>query len=137
MKQSLPGIIAIAYLECDKLSYNIEERSLAGLRVGVYEPTTKVCFSGMPTCITESEYDKHSQSERTTLTFQTVDDIPVRRNLAFIVTDVQEQSYIIGHAEDPFPTIKRSRNLGTPAEEKAVYTYEVTMIGRKSIIEMD
>ncbi len=136
MKQSLPGIIAIAYLECSKLSFNIEERKLAGLNVGIYEPLTKVCFAGMPTCVTESTHDKHSQSERTTLTFQSVDDIPIRHNLAFVVTDVQGQNYVIGHAEDPFPSIKRNKNLGTPKDEKAAYTYEVVMIGRKTLIEV-
>ncbi len=133
-RNSLPGIIAIAYIDCGNLSYNIEERFLAGLRVSVYGNMTQVSFSGMPTCVNESTYDKHSQSEKTTLTFQSVENLPIRQNLAFVITDVQEQSYLIGHAEDPYPTIKRERNLGTPTDEKAVYTYEVVLIGRKTLI---
>ncbi len=136
-RNSLPGIIAIAYLECKNLPNFIEERTLAGLQVGIYESLTLVSFAGMPTCVTESSYDRHAQSEKTTLTFQSVEELPIRRNLAFVVTDVQERNYLIGHAEDPFPTIKRNRNLGTPADEKAVYTYEVVLIGRKTLIEVE
>ena len=32
------------------------------------------------------------------------------------------------------PTIKRTGSLGTPDEEKAGYSYEVTLIGRKTLI---
>ncbi len=135
MKQSLPGIIAISYIECKNLPADMELRTLSGLSVGIYEPVAEVAFIGTPTCITESAYDMKSQSERTTLTFQTTVDLPIRRNLAFVITDVQENNYVIGHAEDPFPTIKRNRNLGTPADNKAVYTYEVVLIGRKTLIE--
>ena len=37
---------------------------------------------------------------------------------------------------DPFPTIKRTGSLGTPDEEKAGYTYEVTLIGRKTLMDV-
>ena len=93
-------------------------------------------FSGNPTCITESEHDNHAQTEKTVLTFQSVDELPINRQLAFVVSDVCGRHYIIGHFEDPFPTIKRTQNLGTPGDEKAGYTYEVTLIGRKTLIQV-
>lgn len=134
MKQSLPGIAAIRYLECSKLPSNIELKSIAGVPIGIYDTMTSVCFTGHPTCITESEYDRHAQSEKTVLTFQTVDELPVRHQLAFVVGDVRGRLYLIGHYEAPYPTIKRKGQLGTPAEEKAGYTFEVTLIGRKTLI---
>ena len=136
MKQSLPGIIAIYYLECSALSKNIEMKSLAGVPVAIYESMTSVCFSGNPTCITESEYDSHTESERTTLTFVSTSKIPVRHHLAFVVQDVNVHNYLIGHLEAPYPTIKRTGSLGTPTEEKAGYTYEVVLIGRKTMIKV-
>ena len=45
----------------------------------------------VPTCITESEYDSHAQSERTTLIFLSIDELPVRHRLAFVVQDVNGQ----------------------------------------------
>ena len=136
-KQSLPGIIAISDLECSALPKNIEMKSLAGIPVAIYESMTSVCFSGNPTCITESEYDNHAQSEKTTLSLQSVTVLPIRRQLSFIVTDVQGQSFIIGHHEAPFPTIKSTGSLGTPSEEKSGYTYEVTLIGRKTLVPVE
>lgn len=136
MKQSLPGITAIRYLECSKLPSNLEMKSLVGVPIGIYDIMTSVCFTGHPTCITESEYDQHAQSEKTVLTFQTTDELPVRRQLAFVVSDIQGRLYLIGHNEAPYPTVKRTGQLGTPAEEKAGYTYEVTLIGRKTLIKL-
>lgn len=137
MKQSFPGIIAISYLECSELPKNIEMKSLTGIPVAIYESMTSVCFSGNPSCITESEYDNHAQSERTTFTFVSIDELPIRHRLAFVVHDVNGHIYLIGHREAPYPTIKRTGSLGTPTEEKAGYTYEVTLIGRKTLIEVN
>lgn len=132
-RSSLPGIIAIRYIPCTSLSLNIEIKALTGLPIGIYDIMTEVCFSGTPTCITESEYDNHAQSEKTTLTFQSVDELPIRRPLAFVITDAQGNHFITGHAEAPFPTVKATRSHGTPADEKAGFTYEVKMIGRKTL----
>ena len=137
MKQSLPGIVAISYIECSELPKNIEMRSLAGIPVAIYGNLTGVCFSGNPTCITESEYDSHAQSERTTLTFVSTCELPVRRRLAFVVQDVNGRNYLIGHLEAPHPTIRCTGSLGTPSEEKAGYTYEVTLIGRKALVPIE
>lgn len=137
MKQSLPGIAAIQYLYCSALPLNLELKSMAGVPVGIYQQLTDVCFTGNPTCITESEYDNHAQSEKTTLTFSSTDELPVNKRLAFVVADINGHKFIIGHFEDPFPTIKRTRSLGTPDEEKAGYTYEVKLIGRKTLIEVN
>ena len=87
-------------------------------------------------CITESEYDNHAQTEKTVLTFQSVQELPIRRELAFVMTDAQGDSYVIGHAEAPFPTVKVTRSHGTPAEEKAGFTYEVKLIGRKTLAKV-
>ena len=106
--------------------------SFGGHTFGFYDTLTEVCFTGTPTCATESDYDNHSRTEKTVLTFHSVEVLPIRRQLAFIVTDAQGNSYVIGHAEDPFPTVKVTHSHGTPAEEKAGFTYEVKLIGRKT-----
>ena len=135
-QSSIPGITAIRYIPCSFLSSNIELKAIAGLPLGIFGILTEVCFSGTPTCITESEYDNHTQSEKTTLTFHSLDDLPIRNQIAFVVTDTHEQNFLIGHAEAPFPTIMAKRNFGTPAEEKAGFAYEVTLIGRKTLVKV-
>ncbi len=134
MVQSLPGIVAISYVECNNLPPQVELKCLAGMPVYLYANREEVAFTGTPTCVTESDYDNNSQSEVTTLTFDSTEDLPVRSKLAFIVTDVQLQRWLIGHYEPPYPTIKRNHHLGTPADNKAGYTYEVKLIGRKTVI---
>ena len=137
MKQSsLPGITAIKYIPCVSLPLNIELKALVGHPFGIYDTLTEVCFTGTTTCITESEYDNHAQTEKTVLTFQSVQELPIRRQLAFVVTDAQGDSYVIGHAEAPFPTVKVTHSHGTPAEEKAGFTYEVKLIGRKTLAKV-
>jgi hypothetical protein len=111
---------------------NIEMKALVGILSGIYDMIKEVCFTGTPTCVAESDYDNHSRTEKTVLTFHSVEVLPIRRQLAFIVTDAQGDSYVIGHAEDPFPTVKVTHSHGTPAEEKAGFTYEVKLIGRKT-----
>lgn len=135
-KSSLPGITAIRYIPCVSLPLNIELKALVGQPIGIYDTMTEVCFTGTPTCITESEYDNHAQTEKTILTFHSVQEVPIRRQLAFVITEAQDNSFVIGHAEAPFPTVKVTHSHGTPAEEKAGYTYEVKLIGRKTLIKL-
>ena len=136
MKQSLPGIVRIAYLGCVNVPSNIEMRALVGIPSGVYDLIHEVCFSGTPLCVTENEYDRHAQVEKTKLTFSSTDEIPIRQQLAFIVLDTNGQWWLIGHQEDPYPVIKRTHQTGEPDGEKAGNVYEVTFIGRKTLISV-
>ena len=115
---------------------NIELKALVGHPFGFYDTLTEVCFTGTPTCVTESDYDNHSRTEKIVLTFHSVEVLPIRRQLAFIVTDAQGDSYVIGHAEDPFPTVKVTHSHGIPADEKAGFTYEVVLIGLKTLAKV-
>ena len=136
MKQSLPGIVRIAYLRCENVPSNIELKSLVGIPAVIYDTTTEVAFSGTPTCVIENEYDNHSQVEKTKLTFSSTDEIPIRQQLAFLILDTNGQWWLIGHREDPFPVIKCTHQTGEPDGEKAGNVYEVTLIGRKSLISV-
>ena len=134
MKQSLPGIVRIAYLGCVNVPSNIELRALVGIPSAVYDLIHEVCFSGTPLCVTENEYDLHAQVEKTKLTFSSTDEIPIRQQLAFLVLDTNGQWWLIGHQEDPYPVIKCTHQTGEPDGEKAGNVYEVTLIGRKTLI---
>ena len=134
MKTSLPGISNIAVIGCEYLPEQVEMKALVGITTGVYESVTEICLSGAATCICESEYDNHAQVEKATLTFFSTDDLPVRRVLAFLILDANGQWWLLGHREAPYPTVRRSQHTGTPADERAIYTYEVSMIGRKALI---
>lgn len=102
MRQSLPGIKFIGYLPCSLLPPNILQKALAGVPVAIYSPPTPVEHYGNAECIAEQEYDHGSYLEKTTLTFTTTDEIPCNGPIAFVVTDVNNQSYVIGRRETPF-----------------------------------
>ena len=134
MKQSLPGITAIDYIECSSLPDNLEMKAMVGIPIGIFVSMTEVPFSGMPTCVTDSDYDSHAQVERSVLTFQSTEDLPIRGCLAFIIRDANGKHWLMGHKEAPYPVIKRTQHLGVPESEKAGYIYEVTLIGRKALV---
>lgn len=137
MKQSLPGINAIGCLPCEVLPSHIEEREMCGIPVQVNQYAAAVAFVGTPTCITESEYDNNGRSERTVLTFMTTEKVETRRRRAYAVRQNNGNAYLIGHLEQPFPTVKVTRHSGTPDSDRAVYTVEVSLIGRRTLVPSD
>ena len=110
-KQSLPGIKAIAFLPCKLLSPNIVEKFLAGVPIGVFSTSTPIAHYGNASCEAESEYTGGTYYESTTLQFTTTDDIRQSQQLAFVVTDVNNHTYVIGCKEAPYPVVDITTNI--------------------------
>ena len=134
MKQSLPGIIRVAYVNAHLLPPDITLRALSGAPVGIYTTVQDLCLDGEAVCETEEQFDNNSLVEKAKLTFSTHDNLPVEGQLAFVVTTVNMESYIIGAKEQPYPTVKISRSTGTPSGDPSVRKYEVTFSARKSLV---
>ena len=132
--QSLPGIRFVGYVSAESLQREIMYKHLAGIPVGIFTDVTPIAFFGVPTCEAVSTYNNNGRIEQTTLRFQTLDVVPLNRHIAFIVTDCNNQSYVIGQHEKPRPIIKASGHTGTPGGDPAVRTYEVTLYAQKSLI---
>ncbi len=132
--QSLPGILKVSYVDCSLLPANITYRSLAGVPVGVYTTVNEVCKIGEASCETEQQFDNNSQVEKATLTFYTLDELPTHRHLAFVIHTVNQESYIIGTKELPYPTVKISRSTGSPDGDPSVRKYEVSFTAKKSLV---
>lgn len=131
MRQSLPGIKFIGYLSCSLLPPNILQKSLAGVPVAIYSPPTPIEHYGNAECVAEQEYDHASYLEKTTLTFTTTDEIPNSKPVAFVVTDVNGRSYVIGHQENPCPVVEISRKKGV---EESICELNVSFSAQKSLI---
>ena len=110
-KQSLPGIKAIAFLPCKLLSPNIVEKFLAGVPIGVFSTSTPIEHYGNASCEAESEYKGGTYYESTTLQFTTTDEIRQSQQLAFVVTDVNNHTYVIGCKEAPYPVVDITTNI--------------------------
>ena len=132
--QSLPGIEFIGYVPAENLQREIMYKHLAGLPVGIFTSITPIAFVGVPTCEAVSTYNNNGRVEQTTLRFKTLDVVPTNRHIAFVITDCNGQSYVIGQHEKPRPIIKTTGATGTPNGDPAVCSVEVTLYAQKSLI---
>ena len=131
---SLPGIKNIGYVPSERLQRQIMLKHLAGLPVGLYTDVTPIEFCGVPICNSISSYNNNGRIEQTTLKFNTKKTIPTSSHIAFVITDCNEQSYIIGQREKPRPIVKITQQTGTPNGDPAVMEVEVTLYAQKSLI---
>lgn len=132
MKQSLPGIKAISYVECSKLTPNIQAKFMAGIPIAVYSPTTHIIIYGDASCETDTSYDNNIHVEKTEVKFRTTDVLPLDVNIAFVIEDV-EKKYIVGTAEAPYPVVECTHEI---SEDRKIREYKVKYVGRKALIEM-
>lgn len=135
-ESSLPGITAIAYLPCKLLQRHCDLKYLASVPVQVFANPTPINFKGMATCEMVSQYDNNGRIEKATLRFNTLTAIPTQVSIAFIVTDANKRSYLIGLNEPPFPVIKITKTTGAPDGDPSVLTHEITFTAQKALIPL-
>ena len=131
MRQSLPGIKSIGYLPCANLSPLIMQKHIVGIPVGVFSAITPIEHYGNASCEAESEYDHGRKLQKTKLKFSTTDEIPIDKHLAFVVTDAEGKSWLIGLREPPYPIAEYTRLID---REKRLSEVEVSFTARKSLI---
>lgn len=131
MNQSLPDIVAIYRVPCADLIPNITEKYRAQLPVGIFPSPTPIVLCGKSSCEAEQEYVDGGYSEKTVLQFTTTEDISQYPPLAFVVTDANEQSYIIGTKEAPYPMVEITKSID---KEVNVNTVKVTFTRPKSLV---
>ena len=134
IKQSLPGIKNLGYVLSERLQRQITSKSLVNLPVGVFTDITPINFVGNPACETQSDYDNNGRLEKSTLRFLTNDNIPIYKNIAFVMTDVNGQSWLLGTREKPRPIIRVTKNTGVPEGDPSAYSFEVTLYAHKALV---
>lgn len=132
--QRLPGIKTLGYVQGKYLQRQMMQKSLAGLPVAIMTDITPINFVGDPTCEAASDYDNGGRIEKTTLKFITNDMILQYPDIAFVVTDTNGKSFVIGAREKPHPIIKMTISTGEPDGAPAVFSYEVTLYAQRSMI---
>lgn len=132
----LPGITRIAYLPCERLPMDITLRTMSGIPVAIATDATHIKKIGNAVCETEQQFDFNSQIEKVTLSFSTNDEIPSCMDIAFIITDVKGNSFVIGTRERPFPVIKRTDTTASPGCSPSVNSYEVTFSSKKALVKV-
>ena len=92
---------------------------------------TEVEQYGTGSCEAENELDDGTYYEKTILQFSTAEEITNTTPLAFVIMDAQENYYLIGAREAPYPIIEIAKSVST---ESNMNNVKVTFQRRKSLI---
>lgn len=130
---SIPGIRQISYVPTSYLSHDVTYRAESGVPVLMTAQPTVISLKGEAVCEVERKFDNNSQQETAKLTFYTLDELPPHRHIAFVITDMQGNSFVIGAREAPFPIVKVAYTTGKPDGDASVRKYEVSFTARKAL----
>ena len=97
----------------------------------VFSTSTPIEHYGNASCEAESEYTGGTYYESTTLQFTTTDEIQQSQQLAFVVTDVNNHTYVIGCKEAPYPVVDITTKVD---DETNISEVKVTFQRQKSLI---
>ena len=91
---------------------DIALRGIAMMPVPVLTEIHNVPFFDEPTCECVTENDGGNRTDTAKLKFASEDLLPLKEHLAFVVTAIDGNSYIIGARETPFPVVKLTVAVG-------------------------
>ncbi|MBQ8712962.1 MAG: hypothetical protein IJ551_09145 [Prevotella sp.] len=134
--QSLPGLLNVWYLATSNLPADVIYRAVAGIPFQIPVQPISINLKGEAVCEVEESYDNNCQMEKAKLTFITLDEVPTRQNLAFVIRTADGDMFTIGAKERPYPTVKVTRSTGSPDGDAAARKYEVSFTGRKALAPM-
>ena len=130
---SLPGITHVWYIQRDYLPDDVVYRAVAGIPITLSEQPISITMKGEAFCEVEQSFDNNSSIEKAKLTFYTLDDVPTDQHPAFVIRTVNDEYYIIGAKERPYPTVKITRSTGQPDGDPSVRKYEVSFTAKKAL----
>ena len=130
---SLPGIQQVWYILSDHLPDDVVYRSVAGIPIYLREQPISITMKGEAVCEVERSYDNNSYIEKAKLTFLTLDDVPTDLHPAFIIKTVNDELYLLGAKERPYPTVKITSSTGQPDGDTSVRKYEVSFTAKKAL----
>ena len=130
---SLPGITKVWYIMRDDLPDDIVYRSVAGIPVNLDVVPTDITLKGQAVCEVEQTFDNNSYIEKVKLTFLTLDDVQTAQHPAFLIKTVNDDIYIIGSKERPYPTVKITSSTGQPDGDTSVRKFEVSFTAKKAL----
>ena len=123
---SLPGIKALSYVNALELPSDLGLVGISGLPLTLMVQSVDIPFTGEATCTGTRSNANGAGNETVELTFQSLLALPEHMPLAFIVTDANNRSYLIGCREQPWPYIESSQGFGMPDGESSTITHTIT-----------
>ena len=132
---NLPGIKKIFSIETASLPLQIEAKSLVGIPITISAALTELQFFVEPNCTVKQENEQNMQVEEASLEFATIDKLNTDSPLAFLVQDVNNNYYLIGTQEPPFPIIIQERESSTPSSGSTCWNIKVTHLAQRALIK--
>ena len=132
--QSLPGIQKVWYIPCADLPDDVVYRSVAGIPISLLKiSTVSINLKGEAVCEVEKSYDNNSYIEKAKLQFLTLDDVPTDQHPTFVIKTANNELYLLGAKERPYPTVKITSSTGQPDGDASVRKYEVSFTAKKAL----
>ena len=130
---SLPGIQKVWYIPCNRLPDDVVYRAVAGIPISLQETPTIITLNGEAVCEVEQSFDNNSYIEKAKLQFLTLDDVPADQHPTFVIKTANNELYLLGAKERPYPTVKITSSTGQPDGDASVVKYEVSFTARKAL----
>ncbi len=135
--QILPGIKAIGWLDCRHLPRRVDLLGICVMPLPILTDIHPIAFFGEPDCRCQRKKSTAGYEDNATLKFLSTDDLPHDIPLGFVVTDVNEQTFLIGSREAPLPIVEREQRMGAPSTDAAGIQYEVKHVALRTLIPCD
>ncbi len=130
----MPGVIAVKWMHADELSPNIREKYLAGLSVAIGAVGNMLTLVDTGSTEGLRSEDNNGLVGKATLEFKTLDDVPTDEDIVWAAQDADENWWLIGARERPYPIVEVSQSTGTPGGDPAVATVKVTHTAKIALI---
>ena len=131
---SLPGIKRLSYINATELPNDLAAHAISCAPIWLTQTMVDIPFTGEASCVGTRTNEHGAPNESVELTFQSLLALPDDVPLAFVVTDANNRSFLIGVREQPWPYIESSRGFGLPDGESSTTTYTITHKAPKALI---
>lgn len=131
-----PGIKYIGWLYADKLKANVALDGIVGQPVPILTDIHQIYFCGDVECRSKYTKEGGSYSDTATLKFLSPTLLPFcpDENIAFVVTDQNDDSWLIGSKEPPHALHPCQMQHGWPDGEESGFLYEISHVAHKSMV---
>lgn len=124
--QILPGIKKIYYVDSAKLPFRVDLANICGMDIVILDDLVEVEFFGDPDCSCTSKQENKAITQEAKLEFNSPVRLPQDIRPSFVVTDVNDNDFLIGSREMPLPKVNCTYSAAVPGSSRAGFKYEIT-----------
>lgn len=129
-----PGISAVWLVDGDKLPPDVDLLAEVGLPASIMTTMQRVPLTGPGTATRKAVRTGASRFEEAELTFETLPQLLLPRNPAFVVRTPSGDTFLVGSLEEPHATVESIDSTGTPGGSKGAVGYTVKHVGLHALV---